>query len=198
MTTPNSVRTPWAGSRGQRAGFMPSRTVPRLMPALRRIRVLRLHDIGPRTIRRRDRRHAGLFGERSGAAPVGARHVYRLVPHGTQDMGRAHSRRARRLCPRMGAGGAADGGGVHRRSVKSELTRELDDWFAAGALRADERVAETVAFIRNPPLHPWLLPGYRVLFEALCSASSRGTARCWGCGRRGLAHCPCRWDWRPG
>ena len=45
-----------------------------------------------------------------------------------------------------------------------ELARELNDWFAAGALRADERVAETVAFIRNPPLHPWLLPGYRVLF----------------------------------
>jgi uncharacterized protein (DUF2236 family) len=49
---------------------------------------------------------------------------------------------------------------------EAELKPELDAWFASGGLRADERVAETVAFIRNPPLHPLLKPGYRVLFEA--------------------------------
>lgn len=48
---------------------------------------------------------------------------------------------------------------------ETELKRELDAWFATGALRADQRVAETVAFIRNPPLHPFLKPGYRVLFQ---------------------------------
>ncbi|MBT2549264.1 oxygenase MpaB family protein [Arthrobacter sp. ISL-65] len=49
---------------------------------------------------------------------------------------------------------------------KAALVRELAEWSAAGTLRCDERVAETVAFIRNPPLHPLLKPGYRVLFEA--------------------------------
>jgi uncharacterized protein (DUF2236 family) len=49
---------------------------------------------------------------------------------------------------------------------ESDLKPQLDAWFASGELRADERVAETVAFIRNPPLHPFLKPGYRVLFEA--------------------------------
>jgi uncharacterized protein (DUF2236 family) len=49
---------------------------------------------------------------------------------------------------------------------KAALVRELAEWSAAGTLRCDERVAETVAFIRNPPLHPMLKPGYRVLFAA--------------------------------
>jgi uncharacterized protein (DUF2236 family) len=49
---------------------------------------------------------------------------------------------------------------------KAALVRELAEWSAAGTLRCDERVAETVAFIRNPPLHPLLKPGYRVLFAA--------------------------------
>jgi uncharacterized protein (DUF2236 family) len=49
---------------------------------------------------------------------------------------------------------------------ETDLVEELEAWYTAGALRADERVAETVAFIRNPPLHPLLLPGYRVLFAA--------------------------------
>jgi hypothetical protein len=41
---------------------------------------------------------------------------------------------------------------------------ELDRWYRSGELRADERVAETVDFIRNAPLHPMLRPGYRILF----------------------------------
>lgn len=49
---------------------------------------------------------------------------------------------------------------------KAALDRELREWLASGILRCDERVAETVAFIRDPPLHPFLKPGYRVLFEA--------------------------------
>ncbi|MGN7250753.1 oxygenase MpaB family protein [Arthrobacter sp. SAFR-014] len=49
---------------------------------------------------------------------------------------------------------------------KAALVRELAEWSAEGTLRCDERVSETVAFIRNPPLHPLLKPGYRVLFAA--------------------------------
>ena len=49
---------------------------------------------------------------------------------------------------------------------KAALERELGEWLATGTLRCDERVAETVAFIRHPPLHPLLKPGYRVLFDA--------------------------------
>ncbi|MDQ1056944.1 uncharacterized protein (DUF2236 family) [Arthrobacter globiformis] len=49
---------------------------------------------------------------------------------------------------------------------KAALDRELGKWLASGILRGDNRVAETVAFIRDPPLHPLLKPGYRVLFEA--------------------------------
>jgi uncharacterized protein (DUF2236 family) len=49
---------------------------------------------------------------------------------------------------------------------KAALGRELGKWLAAGILRGDDRVAETVAFIRDPPLHPLLRPGYQMLFEA--------------------------------
>ncbi|WP_310061217.1 oxygenase MpaB family protein [Arthrobacter ginsengisoli] len=49
---------------------------------------------------------------------------------------------------------------------EEEMRRQMDHWYDAGELRSDQRVAETVAFIRNPPLHPALRPGYRVLFAA--------------------------------
>ncbi|WP_411375451.1 oxygenase MpaB family protein [Arthrobacter sp. MPF02] len=48
--------------------------------------------------------------------------------------------------------------------TESELRQQLDAWYASGELRVDDRVAETVAFIRDAPLHPMLRPGYRVLF----------------------------------
>ncbi|HEY8753114.1 MAG TPA: oxygenase MpaB family protein [Arthrobacter sp.] len=47
---------------------------------------------------------------------------------------------------------------------EAEMKRQLDRWYNNGELRMDSRVAETVEFIRNPPLHPLLRPGYRVLF----------------------------------
>lgn len=46
--------------------------------------------------------------------------------------------------------------------TEAEMRRQLDRWY--GQLRADDRVKETVEFIRNAPLHPLLRPGYRVLF----------------------------------
>ncbi|MGX5715985.1 oxygenase MpaB family protein [Arthrobacter sp. MAHUQ-56] len=50
--------------------------------------------------------------------------------------------------------------------TEAELRSELDRWYGQDELRTDERVAETVQFIRNPPLHPLLRPGYRVLFAS--------------------------------
>ena len=49
---------------------------------------------------------------------------------------------------------------------EAEMRQQLDRWYDDGELRSDDRVAETVAFIRDPPLHPALRPGYRVLFAA--------------------------------
>ncbi|WP_314193597.1 oxygenase MpaB family protein [uncultured Arthrobacter sp.] len=63
---------------------------------------------------------------------------------------------------------------------KAALNRELGEWLAGGTLRCDERVAETVAFIRNPPLHPLLKPGYRVLFEAAVLSLEPGYRRLLG------------------
>lgn len=57
--------------------------------------------------------------------------------------------------------------GVSSPPLTEEAMRgHLEKWYDAGELRSDQRVAETVAFIRNPPLHPALRPGYRVLFAA--------------------------------
>ena len=50
--------------------------------------------------------------------------------------------------------------------TEAQVRDELEHWYASGILRADERLAETVSFIRNPPLSPLLAPGYRILFAA--------------------------------
>ncbi|MGX1163672.1 uncharacterized protein (DUF2236 family) [Arthrobacter sp. SLBN-100] len=49
---------------------------------------------------------------------------------------------------------------------EKDMRQQLDRWYDNGELCSDERVAETVAFIRNPPLHPVLRVGYRMLFAA--------------------------------
>ncbi|MBI5160004.1 MAG: DUF2236 domain-containing protein [Micrococcales bacterium] len=46
----------------------------------------------------------------------------------------------------------------------AELAAQIDGFRTRGELRADERVAEAVRFIRNPPLAPGMMPAYRVLF----------------------------------
>ncbi|SDX13104.1 Uncharacterized conserved protein, DUF2236 family [Arthrobacter sp. cf158] len=50
--------------------------------------------------------------------------------------------------------------------TESQVRDELEQWYHSGILRADERLAETVSFIRYPPLSPLLQPGYRILFAA--------------------------------
>ena len=62
-----------------------------------------------------------------------------------------------------------------REPPRSEaaLYAELDAFRDAGILKSDERVAEAVRFIRNPPLRPSMLPAYRVLFAGAVASIPR-------------------------
>ncbi|TFC84612.1 DUF2236 domain-containing protein [Cryobacterium sinapicolor] len=64
--------------------------------------------------------------------------------------------------------------GVHNppRSA-SELQAQLDAFRDAGILKSDERVAEAVRFIRNPPLRRGMLPFYRVMFAGAVASIPR-------------------------
>lgn len=64
--------------------------------------------------------------------------------------------------------------GVHNppRSA-SELQAQLDAFKDAGILKSDERVAEAVRFIRNPPLRPGMMPFYRVMFAGAVASIPR-------------------------
>lgn len=53
---------------------------------------------------------------------------------------------------------------------EADMRAQLDRFFLNGKLRVDSRVAETVDFIRHPPLHPMLRPGYRILFAGAVSS----------------------------
>ena len=64
--------------------------------------------------------------------------------------------------------------GVHNppRSA-SELQAQLDAFKDAGILKSDERVAEAVRFIRNPPLRRGMMPFYRVMFAGAVASIPR-------------------------
>ena len=64
--------------------------------------------------------------------------------------------------------------GVHNppRSA-SELQAQLAAFKDAGILKSDERVAEAVRFIRNPPLRPAMMPFYRVMFAGAVASIPR-------------------------
>ncbi|MDH6237656.1 oxygenase MpaB family protein [Cryobacterium sp. CG_9.6] len=47
---------------------------------------------------------------------------------------------------------------------EADLRGQLEAFRASGTLKSDERVAEAVRFIRNPPLRPSMLPFYRIMF----------------------------------
>ena len=49
---------------------------------------------------------------------------------------------------------------------EAAMRTELREWHRRGELRADARVREVLAFIRNPPLPGSQLKGYRVIFSA--------------------------------
>ena len=56
---------------------------------------------------------------------------------------------------------------------QAELRAQLDGFRDAGTLKSDERVAEAVRFIRNPPLRRSMLPAYRVLFAGAVASIPR-------------------------
>ena len=56
---------------------------------------------------------------------------------------------------------------------EEQLRAQLDAFRAAGTLKSDERVAEAVRFIRDPPLRPSMLPAYRVLFAGAVASIPR-------------------------
>jgi len=56
---------------------------------------------------------------------------------------------------------------------EGDLRAQLEAFRAAGTLKSDERVAEAVRFIRNPPLRPSMLPAYRVLFAGAVASIPR-------------------------
>ena len=64
--------------------------------------------------------------------------------------------------------------GVHNppRSA-SELQSQLEAFRDAGILKSDERVAEAVRFIRNPPLRRGMMPFYRVMFAGAVASIPR-------------------------
>ena len=64
--------------------------------------------------------------------------------------------------------------GVHNppRSA-SELQAQLAAFKDAGILKSDERVAEAVRFIRNPPLRPAMMPFYRIMFAGAVASIPR-------------------------
>ncbi|MBC7442591.1 MAG: DUF2236 domain-containing protein [Ramlibacter sp.] len=55
----------------------------------------------------------------------------------------------------------------------TELRQQLDAFKDAGVLKSDERVAEAVRFIRNPPLRPGMMPFYRVMFAGAVASIPR-------------------------
>lgn len=57
---------------------------------------------------------------------------------------------------------------------RNELRARLDAFRDNGTLKSDERVAETIRFLRNPPLRRELLPGYRVLFAGAVASLEPG------------------------
>ena len=54
--------------------------------------------------------------------------------------------------------------------TEAGMRQQLDKWYDDGDLRCDERVTEIVAFLRDPPLHPSLRLGYKILFAAAVSS----------------------------
>lgn len=52
----------------------------------------------------------------------------------------------------------------HPPRTEAELRAQLDAFLQAGALKSDDRVAEAVRFIRNPPLRGSMMLAYRIMF----------------------------------
>jgi uncharacterized protein (DUF2236 family) len=69
---------------------------------------------------------------------------------------------------------------------EAELRAQLDSFYDAGTLKSDERVAEAVRFIRNPPLAPAMLPAYRIMFAGAVATLPKRYRRMLGLRRSPL------------
>ena len=74
--------------------------------------------------------------------------------------------------------------------TEAQVRDELEQWYASGILRADERLAQTVSFIRYPPLSPLLKPGYTILFAAAVASLEPKYREMLGIRRAGLGPVP--------
>ena len=64
-------------------------------------------------------------------------------------------------------------GVLHPPRSADELTAAFSAYRAADILQYDERVAEAVRFIRNPPLRRSMMPAYRVMFAGAVASIPR-------------------------
>ena len=74
--------------------------------------------------------------------------------------------------------------------TEAQVREELEQWYASGVLRSDERLAETVSFIRYPPLSPLLKPGYTILFAAAVASLEPQYRELLGIRRAGMGPVP--------
>ena len=72
----------------------------------------------------------------------------------------------------------------------AELREAIAGYEARGELAGGPRVAEVVSFLKNPPLDPAVLPGYRLLFAAVVDTLPENHRRMLGLRRPALAGIP--------
>ncbi|KGJ74653.1 hypothetical protein GY21_10245 [Cryobacterium roopkundense] len=68
----------------------------------------------------------------------------------------------------------------------AQLHSQLEAFRTSGTLKSDDRVAEAVRFIRNPPLRPSMLPFYRIMFAGAVASIPREYRDLLGLGRSRL------------
>ncbi|MFL4476396.1 DUF1990 family protein [Paeniglutamicibacter sp. MACA_103] len=73
---------------------------------------------------------------------------------------------------------------------EAELREAIAGYEARGELAGGPRVAEVVSFLKNPPLDPVVLPGYKLLFAAVVDTLPANHRRLLGLERPGLGPVP--------
>lgn len=71
-------------------------------------------------------------------------------------------------------------------TTAAELRGRLSGIARAGVLKSDERVADVVRFVRNPPLARGMMPAYRVMFAGAVASLDPGHRRMLGLERSRL------------
>lgn len=73
---------------------------------------------------------------------------------------------------------------------EAELRQALAGYEARGELAGGARVEQVVSFLKNPPLDPLVLPGYKLLFAAVVDTLPASHRRMLGLERAGLGPVP--------